>query len=68
LRDPLLKRVATALRALTSHPRPWGCRKLVGTDADYRIRIGDHRIAYEVDDAARLVTVYRIRHRRDTYQ
>lgn len=68
LHDPMLRRVATALRSLAEDPRPHGSRKLVGTDADFRVRIGDYRIIYEVDDVSRAVTVYRIRHRRDAYE
>ena len=66
--DPLFKRMARQLRSLALEPRPRGCRKLVGTTSDYRIRVGDHRIAYEVDDSTRRVVVYRIGHRRDVYE
>ena len=68
LHDPLFKRIAKQLRSLALDPRPRGCRKLVGTISDYRIRVGDYRIAYEVDDSTRRVVVYRIRHRREVYQ
>ncbi len=68
LEGKLLKRAATALRGLITDPRPRGSRKLVGTDSDYRIRVGDYRIAYEIDDRGRTVTVYRIRHRREAYR
>jgi len=68
LHDPVLKRVVQHLRLLTDDPRPRGCRKLVGTDSDYRVRVGDYRIVYEVDDRTRTITVYRIRHRSDVYE
>jgi mRNA interferase RelE/StbE len=41
-------RVIPAIRALAETPRPPGCRKLVGSRSDYRIRIGDYRVIYEV--------------------
>lgn len=50
-----------------TNPRPAGAVKLAGRD-DFRIRVGDHRIVYAVDDAASLVIVARIAHRRDVYR
>jgi len=61
-------RVITAIRALGSNPRPAGCRKLVGTKNDWRIRVGDYRVIYEIADAIRIVRVNRVRHRREVYR
>ncbi len=61
-------RVATALRALATNPRPTGSRKLVGTKHDWRVRVGDYRIIYEIADVIRVVRVQRIRHRREVYR
>lgn len=61
-------RVARAMRSLANDPRPAGCRKLAGTKNDWRIRVGDYRVVYEIGDAERLVRVYRIRHRREVYR
>jgi mRNA interferase RelE/StbE len=64
------RRVITAIRALSDQPRPPGCRKLVGGTDDWRIRVGDYRILYEITeiaDAIRVVRVYRVRHRREVY-
>jgi len=60
-------RVIAALRGLADDPRPRGAGKLVNVEG-YRIRVGVYRIIYEVDDAARVVTVYRVRHRREVYR
>ena len=49
-------RVIAALRGLAAEPRPRGASKLVGVEG-YRVRVGVYRIIYEVDDAARVVTV-----------
>jgi mRNA interferase RelE/StbE len=61
-------RVATALLALATNPRPSGSRKLVGTERDWRIRVGDYRIIYEIADEIRSVRINRVRHRRDVYR
>ena len=62
------QRVIAAIRALGDDPRPPGCRKLVGSKNDWRIRAGDYRIVYEIADAVRVVRVNRVRHRRDVYR
>jgi mRNA interferase RelE/StbE len=43
-------KLATAIRALAVDPRPHGCRKLVGSENDWRIRVGDYRVIYEIAD------------------
>jgi mRNA interferase RelE/StbE len=60
-------RVRAAVDALASEPRPAGCTKLAGRD-DYRIRAGDYRVVYAVDDGERVVIVARIAHRREVYR
>jgi mRNA interferase RelE/StbE len=61
-------RVIVAIRALGSNPRPSGCRKLTGSKNDWRIRVGDYRVIYEIADAIRIVRVNRVRHRREVYR
>jgi mRNA interferase RelE/StbE len=56
------------LERLASTPRPPGCKKLKGGDDEWRIRVGDYRIVYEIDDTARAVDVTRIAHRREVYE
>ncbi|MGH3065388.1 MAG: type II toxin-antitoxin system RelE family toxin, partial [Gaiellaceae bacterium] len=60
-------RVRLAIDGLAGNPRPVGCSKLAGRD-DYRIRVGNYRVVYAVDDAERLVIVARIDHRREVYR
>jgi mRNA interferase RelE/StbE len=67
LSDPLLARVVAKLESLSHEPRPTGCKKLKGYKDQWRIRIGDWRVVYLIDDAARLVSVTRIAHRREVY-
>jgi mRNA interferase RelE/StbE len=65
---PLVARVFKRIEALTGNPRPAGCRKLVGQVNLWRIRIGDYRLIYEVDDGKRVVDVVAVRHRSDAYR
>ncbi|MFO8034056.1 MAG: type II toxin-antitoxin system RelE/ParE family toxin [Candidatus Bipolaricaulota bacterium] len=59
-------RVAAVLDRLEDSPRPRGTVK-IGTNA-WRLRIGEYRLLYEVDDAEKKVTVFRIRHRKEAYR
>ncbi len=61
-------RVIGAIQALAKNPRPSGCRKLAGSKHDWRIRVGDYRVVYEIADAIRVVRVNRVRHRREAYR
>jgi mRNA interferase RelE/StbE len=62
------KRVDAALKSLLENPRPSGAKKLSGSQHDWRVRVGDYRILYEVDDEGRLITIWRIAHRREAYR
>jgi mRNA interferase RelE/StbE len=68
LPEAVADRAVGQIRLLGSNPRPAGCRKLAGSKNDWRIRIGDYRIIYEIDDARRQVRVMYVRHRRDAYR
>ena len=68
LSSEIHERIITAIRALCNNPRPPGCRKLVGGKNDWRIRVGDYRVIYEIADAIRIVRVNRVRHRREVYR
>jgi len=67
LTGPFVARLMTRLERLAADPRPAGCRKLQGGDREWRIRVGDYRIVYEINDRARTVDVTRIAHRRNVY-
>ncbi len=62
------QRIIPQLRTLAENPRPSGCRKLTGSKSDWRIRIGDYRVLYEIDEKARAVRIMRVRHRREVYR
>lgn len=68
LPQDVLSRLAGALRGLAQNPWPPGNRKLAGSRNGYRIRIGAHRVLYEVDDQAKAVRIMRVRHRREVYR
>ena len=62
------QRIVAKIQALAADPRPQGSDKLAGYDDRHRIRQGNYRIVYLVDDEAGLVTIYKIGHRRDVYR
>ena len=64
---PHFQRIKKGVTGLAENPRPTGAIKLKG-ETGYRLRIGRYRILYEIDDAARVVIVYRVKHRRDVYR
>lgn len=61
-------RIIRAIRALAEEPRPTGCRKIEGSKNDWRIRVGDYRVVYEIDDSAQAIRVMRVRHRSEVYR
>jgi mRNA interferase RelE/StbE len=68
LTSEIHSRVIAAIQALATSPRPPGCRKLAGSKNDWRIRVGDYRVVYEIADQIRVVRIHRIRHRREVYR
>jgi mRNA interferase RelE/StbE len=61
------ERLVEAIRSLGDNPRPSGCRKLSGREG-WRIRSGNFRVIYEIDDGQRLVTILHVGNRRDVYR
>ena len=64
----VIARILPRLENLSFNPRPPGCKKLQGGDREWRIRVGDYRVVYTIDDAKLLVEVTRIRHRSEVYE
>jgi mRNA interferase RelE/StbE len=60
--------IVARLEALAAHPRPPGCKKLSGEENLYRVRTGDYRIVYQVQDAQLIVLVVRVGDRKDVYR
>jgi mRNA interferase RelE/StbE len=62
-----LRRIVRKIDSLATDPRPASCEKLFG-DNVYRIRQGDYRILYTVDDDERVVEIIKVGHRREVYR
>ena len=62
------ERILAGIEALAENPRPHGCRKLQGPSQLWRIRVGEYRVIYAVDDSKRTVDIVVIRHRSDAYR
>lgn len=60
------RRIFKKLDSLAINPRPAGVEKLTAVDA-YRVRVGDYRIIYDIDDATTTVVVHKVGNRRDVY-
>jgi len=67
LQETERSRIVSALLRLEQNPRPSGVEKIRETEL-WRIREGDYRVVYHVDDESKIVTVVRIGHRRDIYR
>jgi len=67
IHQPDLKRLLAKIQALSNVPVPPDAVKLVGLEA-YRLRQGDWRIVYEVDESACVVTILKVAHRREVYR
>ncbi len=59
--------IKESIMRLGEDPLPRGCKKLTGREG-WRIRVGDYRVIYDIDNSDRIVTVLHIGHRRDVYR
>ena len=62
-----MRRISARIQGLAQHPRPSGCEKLSEHER-YRVREGDYRIVYAVDDELRTVEIVKIGHRREVFR
>ena len=60
------RRILDAVQKLADDPMPDGCRKLRGLKNEYRIRIGDYRVIYEIGQD--VIMIHKVGHRRDVYR
>jgi mRNA interferase RelE/StbE len=63
----LIPVIKAAIAELANNPRPYGYKKLKGEEA-YRIRVGDYRVIYEIDDDIILITIVSVGNRKDIYK
>jgi mRNA interferase RelE/StbE len=68
LSDRLIARLMPRIEGLAHHPRPHACKKLRGYKDIWRIRVGDYRIVYTIDDDSKTVSITRIAHRKEVYE
>jgi mRNA interferase RelE/StbE len=61
-------RILAAIDSLQDDPRPRGCKKLRGSDDEYRIRVGQYRVIYEIHEKTVVILIVRISHRKDAYR
>ena len=62
----IAQQIVKRIRFLSENPRPAGCQKLSGQER-YRVRQGDYRVVYGIDDSTKFVDVVKIAHRREVY-
>jgi mRNA interferase RelE/StbE len=62
------KNLIEIIEHLSEDPRPMGCKKLKGRKDQYRVRSGDYRVIYSIEDLALIVRVVKVGHRRDIYE
>jgi len=67
-RNEIQERLELSIENLEIQPRPSGCKKLKGRNNTWRVRVGDYRIFYGINDSLKVVIIYRIRHRKEVYQ
>lgn len=68
LPDDIYERIAVKIQQLADDPRPDGVVKMKGADNEYRIRIGDYRVRYEINDKELIILLLQCKHRRDVYR
>jgi mRNA interferase RelE/StbE len=63
-----LEQIEKRILSLGANPRPPGCKKLKGEEKTWRVRVGNYRILFQIDDAARTVVIVGVGHRKDVYR
>lgn len=67
LNKPIKNKILDKVYELANNPRPYGSIKMSGNDS-YRIRVGDYRVIYEINDKVVKVYIVKIGHRKDVYE
>lgn len=68
LGDVLFTRIDRKIMALAENPRPAGCKKLRGYKDLWRIRIGDYRVIYFINEGKQFISIARVAHRKEVYE
>jgi mRNA interferase RelE/StbE len=64
----IIPAIVEKILVLENNPRPTQSKKLRGTHNEYRLRVGDYRIFYTIDDAKKRIILYHVAHRREAYR
>ncbi|TAN43452.1 MAG: type II toxin-antitoxin system RelE/ParE family toxin [Nitrospirae bacterium] len=64
----MLSRLELTIMGLYDEPRPHNSKKLTGSGSKWRIRVGEYRILYEINEIQKSIKVYRIAHRKEVYR
>ncbi len=68
IRKDAIPRIVVAIESLVKNPFPSGVKKLSGSERIYRLRVGNYRIIYELEQDVLSIHIIRIRHRKDAYR
>lgn len=60
--------IATKIKRLADNPHPRGSKKITGSQNDWRLRVGDYRVLYEIDSKTKTIRIMRVKHRREAYR
>jgi mRNA interferase RelE/StbE len=63
-----IPRILDVIESLAENPFPVQSKKLRGSEASHRIRVGDYRVIYQIDTKQKTITIYHVRHRKDVYK
>lgn len=64
----LFSQITAKIKELAVDPHPPGSRKISGSRKDWRLRVGDYHVLYEIDNRAKTITIMRVKHRREVYR
>jgi mRNA interferase RelE/StbE len=65
---PQLSEIINKINKLTNNPYPQGSKKIKGSYNDWRLRIDNYRVLYEINKTKKTITIMRVKHRRDVYR
>jgi len=68
LSNTVKDRILEKIKSLEIEPRPFGVVKLKNSEREYRLRVGDYRVRYEIDDAKQTILILQCKHRREVYR
>jgi mRNA interferase RelE/StbE len=64
----LFTKITTKIKELADNPHPQDSRKIMGSQNDWRLRIGNYRVLYEIDNKTKTIKIMRVKHRREAYR